>query len=344
MRKVDFAQIESLAMDPANGWSIGGFGAIAEFMRDSGETVEIKKNSTSLEFVTLRGAMRIAPTSDLHGIAWDSLSPDGKSWSHELAFCVRRPAKSVEVVRLIGRDETAIRPIDREDILYDLGVCQGSVALAIRSSDALLNAALNSIAGDRLFDHPEVLREIMRVQPHRVGFSPVGRIEVYQPIPEESGSSPIGPHTHILPRLIAAKQTHAKTAPIPMGWQPVLSMHPPSPWRNSLGVPRPFEAEVDRRFAPLLDQFGTSEDKAVEAQVRTLLLFGSDTIEWPDSRRGRTKARITLRRMAVAGDGRSNALLSRYDASARRMRSPETTANSQLVKTSQDAPVETIIS
>lgn len=318
MRTADLALIADLAMDSSNGWSIGSFGAIAEFVRDKDEPVNVRESVDGIELVTGRGAMRIAPTCRLNGVAWDSLSPDGKGWGHELAFCVERPAASVDVITPMGRDKDAIRPEDREDAVYNLGVCQGAVTLAIRSGDAALNEALKSAAGRRLFDHPEVLREIMRAQPHRLGLSPAGRIEVFQPIPDENGSSPVGPHTHVLPRLIAARQTHARIAPIPEGWQPALSMHPPSPWRDSLGVPRPFDAEADRRFAPLLDLFGTSEDKATEAEVRKLLVLGPNTGGWPCGRRARLKARIILRRLAAAGDRRSEPWLSRYDVSARR--------------------------
>lgn len=322
MRTADFSLIADLALDPGNGWSIGSFGAIAEFIRDRDEPVDIRRGADRLELVTGRGAMRIAPTGRLAGLAWDSLAPDGESWNHEMAFCVERPETAGGNVAAMGPDVDAIRPEDRNAMIYDLGVCHGAVALAVRSHDPMLNAALDGIAGRPLFDHPEVLRDIMRVQPHRIGLSAAGRIEVFQAIPQDDGSSPVGPHTHVLPKLIAAKQTHARTAPIPAAWQPALSMHPPSPWRDALGRPKPFDAEADRRFAPLLDRFGPEEDRDTEIEVRQFLAHGPELGAWPSGRRARLKARIMLRRLAAAGDERSAAWRSRYDVSARSPRQP----------------------
>lgn len=316
MRTAEFELICELAMSPSNGWSIGTFGAIAEFMREQDEPVEISRNASSIELITQRGAMRIAPAVELKGVAWDNLSARGRGWSHELAFCVERPAVSVEAITPMGPDKAAIRAADRGASLYNLGTCQGAVTLAIRSRDAKLNRALEAAAGRSLFDHPEVVCELMRAQPHRIGMSAAGRIEVFQPIPDEEGSSPAGPHTHVLPKLIAARLTHASTAPVPSGWQPALTMHPPSPWRDRLGTPCPFNAEVDRQFASLLERFGTNEDKAIEAEIRDLLMKSGNATGWPKSRRARLKARITLRRFAATGNQQAEVLQSLYDFSA----------------------------
>lgn len=68
------------------------------------------------------------------------------------------------------------------------------------------------------------------------------------------------------------------------------------------GGRRPFDPETDRAFQPLLGRFGLPEDRA----VKTALMSGleSERLEWPGTRRGRTCARILLRRLAAAGDER----------------------------------------
>ena len=40
-------------------WSLGTFGAIAEFMRDVDEMAEIVRDGPSIKVVTLRGAIRL---------------------------------------------------------------------------------------------------------------------------------------------------------------------------------------------------------------------------------------------------------------------------------------------
>ena len=46
----------------------------------------------------------------------------------------------------------------------------------------------------------------------------MGRVEVFQPIPSPDGKSPEGPHTHVLPRLLAHGRLNAATVPVPDGW------------------------------------------------------------------------------------------------------------------------------
>ena len=43
---------------------------------------------------------------------------------------------------------------------------------------------------------------LVAASPHRVVTGPLGRIEVYNPIPQEWHVSPEGCHTHLLPRLL----------------------------------------------------------------------------------------------------------------------------------------------
>jgi len=63
--------------DPATSWSLGTFGAIAEFMRDPDEL--LAAGCTGLAAATARGAIRIQPTEELRLIASESVTRD--SWS-----------------------------------------------------------------------------------------------------------------------------------------------------------------------------------------------------------------------------------------------------------------------
>lgn len=301
MQPAPFDLIADLLADPMNGWSIGSFGAIGEFVRDPDEPAAIDRTPDRIEIVTARGAIRL-DAHDLTGIAWDSLSSDGKTWGHALAFCVARPATPYRVVRALGPDAAAIRPEDRSARLYDLGVAAGCVTMAARTADPELIAALDAAEGKPLLTVPGIMGAVLKAQPHRVLISAAARIEVFQPIPPADGKSPEGPHTHLLPKLIAKDRPHSANVPIPEGWQSALSMHPKSPWRTMLGERHPFEAATDAAFAPLLDRFGLAEDREVARDLVAGL--DGDVLLWPDSRRGRHKARITLRRLHAAGDQR----------------------------------------
>jgi hypothetical protein len=307
MEIAEFDLIADLATDPNNGWSIGSFGAIAEFVRDPDEPAWIRRESALFEVATARGAMRIAPGEPLSAVAWDSLSADGESWGHALAFCCERPDSLSRIIRSFGVDDRAIRPEDRGDRLFDLGVGAGAVTMALRTADATLISVLEQHEGAALLDVPSIMGEVLRAQPHRILISPAGRIEVYQPIPAMGGKSPIGPHTHLLAKHVPMDRTHSSNTPIPDGMQSALNVHPRSPWRTALGERHDFQPDIDVEFAPMLAKFGLAADHAVERTLRAAITRGEEpnTANWPDTRRGRAKARIVLRRMAAAGDDRA---------------------------------------
>jgi len=307
-----FALIVERLKDPANGWSIGSFGAIGEFVRDPDEEVAICEKTDQIEVVTARGAIRATNAAALTPIAWDSLSGDGESWGHSLAFCIARPVTANRFIRVLGLDAAAIREQDRASVLIDCGVGAGAVTMAMRTSDAGLIAAATAAEGQSMLGAAGLMGEVLRAQPHRVLISPAGRIEVFQPIPPPDGKSPEGPHTHLLTKLIVKDRCHSANVPIPDGWQSALSLHPKSPWRTMLGERHPFEADTDAAFAPLLARYELEEDADVASSLRGDLDAGV-ALRWPDSRRGRNKARIVLRRLAAAGDHRVKQWRVQYD-------------------------------
>jgi hypothetical protein len=105
----------------------------------------------------------------------------------------------------------------------------------------------------------------------------------------------------VLPKLIVKRRTHSSNVPIPDGWQPVLTVHPQSPWRLEESGQRTYDPEADAAFAPLLTRFERSEDKAIRASVATAVHAGAEasSFAWPQTRRARILARITLRRLAA---------------------------------------------
>jgi len=80
----------------------------------------------------------------------------------------------------------------------------------------------------------------------------------------------------------------------------VLSLHPRSPWRDAAGKRTPFDPELDTFFESLLQKHGLAEDRNVRGAIEASVRDGNDPrlYPWPVSRRGRTQARIALRRLA----------------------------------------------
>ena len=77
----DFAFLADHMADPETGWSLGTFGAIAEFTRDPDEPVALSRSDTCLAAVTARGGIRIEAQEDaqqgLRLFASESTTRDG---------------------------------------------------------------------------------------------------------------------------------------------------------------------------------------------------------------------------------------------------------------------------
>ncbi len=289
--------------DPRHGWSVGTFGAIGEFVRGEDEPVRRSHNGKVQELVTERGGIRVSPAGDVKVVAYDTLSSDGETWNQSVAFCLPKPADTPQIVHRLGPDKDALRPEDRDAILYDQGVAIGHVRMCIRTKDPELIAAMDALEGKSVLspDASQAHGLILKTSPNRVMLSPIARVEVYAPIPGPGGQSPLGPHTHLLPKLIASGHTHAANAPIPEGLQPVLSLHPGSPWRDNAGKKRgDFDPNLDAVFESILQRHALPDDRKIRSATEEAVKAGADpkTYPWPTTRRGRVQARITLRRLA----------------------------------------------
>ena len=125
------------------------------------------------------------------------------------------------VLTEIGPDRGALRPQDAGALLFDLGLGVHQVDCCVRTAEPELIAGLRAAAGRSLFepDNP-AMGLILRHGPNRVFATRAGRAEIYQPIPAPGGKAPDGPHSHVLPKLLAHGRTHAATEPIPRGLCP----------------------------------------------------------------------------------------------------------------------------
>lgn len=213
---------------PSKAWSLGSFGAIAEFMWTKDEP-SVAGSGDVLARVTPRGGILVAPPHGAVPFHYTTPTRHVARRRREIAFCLPRDDCAMSrrtVVTELGPDAQALREDDRDAILFDVGLGQLQVDVLVRTADAETLAVLRAAEGRSIFD-PSVhlAREMPRLSPHRVFVSRCGRIEVYQPIPPTEGTSPDGPHTHVLPKLLRSGRTHAANLPIPDGLVPCLTIH-----------------------------------------------------------------------------------------------------------------------
>jgi hypothetical protein len=113
----------------------------------------------------------------------------------------RLPAVPARGVTELGGDEDAIGPANRTERLFDLGVTRSTIRFCVRTSEASLIAALQRANGlDALDPKIGLVPILLASSPDRVVISPIGRIEVFGPIVRSNRG---GPHTHLLPKLLA---------------------------------------------------------------------------------------------------------------------------------------------
>jgi Family of unknown function (DUF6925) len=290
--------------DPEASWSLGTFGAIAEFARDGDEPVELSRTDAHLAAVTARGGIRITPNEGLRLFASESTTRD--SWGQRVSLCLaeNRCAMSGRTALIaLGPDAEALREQDREAVLFDLGLGALQVDACVRVADPEVTAQLLSCAGRLLFEPGNpAMTIILAASPHRVFVSRLGRIEVFQPIPPADGKSPNGPHTHVLPKLLRHRRTHSATEPVPDNFVPCAHLYPAHPARDIFGRGRPFDGGQHAAFQNILRAFGDPATVALKHRVVAAIAAGADpsAIAVTDDRFARTAIRVVLRQLDAA--------------------------------------------
>ncbi|OCC05487.1 hypothetical protein BA190_08735 [Labrys sp. WJW] len=299
--------------DPRTQWSMGTFGAIAEFMRDPDEDARFETAPTYCSITTARGGIRLEISEPFQPVAYETVSQKAGQWRHGIALCLPEAQCAMRrrsVLTDLGPDVEALREQDRDGILFDLGLDLLQVDMAVRTADPDLIAVLRACDGTSLFapGNP-AMAAILRTSPHRVFLTRLGRAEVYQPIPSEGQVSPDGPHTHLLARLLRSGRTHAATQPIPDGLVPCAHLFPASPLVDGLGRDKPFDAVEHARFQNLLERFGVPELLELKQSVTSSIEAGlsPEVLVAPQGRFARPTIRIALRQL-LALSGPSTAL------------------------------------
>jgi hypothetical protein len=299
-----FELIADQLADPEAQWSLGTFGAIAEFMRDADEPAEVVREEPVAAVVTPRGGVRLQALPGLKPVAFETVTTQG--WSQRVAFCLPERESAMgrrAVLTELGPDANALRGQDRDGVLFDLGLGVLQVDCCVRTSDAELIEGLRAQAGRSLFEAGNpAMGLILRHSPHRVFMTRAGRAEVYQAIPAPGGTAPEGPHTHVLPKLLARGRTHAATEPIPKGWVSCAHLYPAHPLRDGYGRARPFDGVRYAAFQRLLSRHGDIEHVHLKRNVIKAINAGAgpEAIAMPADRFAQASIRIALRQLKAS--------------------------------------------
>jgi len=286
--------------DPGYAYSIGGYGALAEFHDHAARAGT--DDDTTLSLTSTRGALRIEIAAVSMARAWECLSAHAGRWQCGIGLLAPRTRAARAARRVLtelGPDRAAVHAPHRGALLFDLGVGLPHADFCIRTADNALIGLLRASLGETVVEpgHP-LLDAIIEAAPHRIVRSSAARIEVYQRIDRQR--TPDGPHTHLLPGLLGRRHVHDAALPYPRDCLPVLTLHPENPLVDASGRARPFARDAWQRFESVLERFGdphyvTEKKRQVDAVARRI---APPDYARPRTRLGRLARRVALRQLA----------------------------------------------
>ncbi|MCF8481456.1 MAG: DUF1289 domain-containing protein [Rhodospirillum sp.] len=208
-------------------WSIGVPGAAVEFngLDESLLTArlweyggEVRGGQGGVRVVLDHGAQKIKMIG--HPTA------DGRVGRIDLCLYTRKAAMSNRwTLGEIGPDVEALRTGDRQGVLFDLGLGLPHIDYCVRVEEAGLLALLREWRGKPVLGEDRTVFDALRAaSPHRVLLTRMGRVEVWSPIPEADGETPIGPHSHLDPERIVKGWTVDPESPLPETLYPLISL------------------------------------------------------------------------------------------------------------------------
>ncbi len=300
--RADYSKQCEFLDDPQTGWSVGTFGAIAEFNRYTEESVSITHDGDFSLAITDLGALQIKHHPKARILPYECLSKLDNAWSQGVVINLPMAAARMSnncVITDMG-DDSEVLLTNSAGRLFDLGLGIPHIEACIRTDDQSLIKVLETYAETPLFGEDKtILAALHEASPARIFRSKLGRIEVYQAIPSSASNdvTPHGPHTHLMPELLAHNRTHAANIPVPEGWVPCFAFYPPNPIRNGDGDIMPFDRDAFDRFQNLIQRHSAPEISKIKRDTLDALAAGkSPQLQpVPSSRAERTALRIALR-------------------------------------------------
>ncbi len=265
------AVLRAQLADAAASFAIGLPAAVAEFLRDPAEPLELDEDSLSIE--TARGGIRLTLPEGVRPVAYETPSRRPERWLQGVVFCLPEADARMGgrgVLSALGPDTAALKARERESALFDLGVGAPHVDFCVRTRDTGLAALLRANCGLSMAEWlDDLVAALFAANPHRVVMSRLGRIEVTGPIPSER--TPLAPHTHLFPEKLGEGARHDPEIPLLAGWLPCLQLYPPHPQFDLAGDPIPFDAARHAAFQALLQAWGEPGYLAAKARAEAAL-------------------------------------------------------------------------
>lgn len=220
--------VRGTLMPGAGTWTMGVYGGLAEFWLDLGEACRIETYEDGVMAIAARGALELRVHEKSRLFAFGGPDADGQYG----ALCLALPRTRLELpvedaITPLGPDTNALRPEDRGKELFDLGLGRAVARFSVRTDDrGLYRKLLENRGGHWTEAMAAIGQELIAASPHRVVETRFGRIEVYTPIPMPGEATPDGPHTHLMPELLAMDHEIAPGQDLPPIYAPGPVFYP----------------------------------------------------------------------------------------------------------------------
>ena len=231
------AEFVADTLDQRSGtWVLGCYGAAAEFICHPDEPCGVSVTGDTITAISERGALQLTIGERVRALR---LRADDTRRGYRAIFLVDLKARATLPVATtltpLGRDEGAIRPECRNDIWFDLGLGRADLRFCVRASATDLLDTLNQASGLPLSDVLQAAgATIVKHSPARVVELPLGRAEIYTPIPPPGGQSPDGPHTHLLPGRLATGRATPPDIDLPPVYAVGAAFYPSAGCRDDI--------------------------------------------------------------------------------------------------------------
>ncbi|MEM6623643.1 MAG: DUF1289 domain-containing protein [Pseudomonadota bacterium] len=213
--------------DGAGTWTMGVMGGVAEFAPTPGHSVQTAVMGDTIEARTSGGAIRMLIDDGVRALTFDP--PSTPMEQARVVLAVKRERGRLPVANGIadlGPDAPAIVTEDSGQ-LFDLGLGRKEARFCVRTSDPDMIDALTAAAGLPLDGWLRTLGPVLGAKsPTRVVETALGRIEVTSRIPPPGGTSPEGPHTHLLPDHLQTDRALPAGIDLPRAYLPGAMFYP----------------------------------------------------------------------------------------------------------------------
>lgn len=216
--------IETRFATAAGTFVVGVPGAVAEVLREPDEPFERVREADTLTVRTRRAALWVEAPAFLTAF---EIAREGRAPLIALAVPAgRADAAGPTTLTALGADPQALLARDADGLLFDVGLGRRGVRFSIRCAPALAPRIAAHCGTPWPQDLARIGAAVVEHSPVRVVETPCLRAEIDAVIPPPDGRSPEGPHTHLLPDLLAQGEAGATGLPLPKGYLLTALFHP----------------------------------------------------------------------------------------------------------------------